>query len=135
MKRLIAVALLTASAPALAKECTREEAYAAESVTDYLESWRNVHLFYQQFGHCFDGVVAEGLEDKVRILWADHWSTLPEMIELTDKDKGFKQFLWQRISDETFPQDAFARLVQHAKSECPAVATEFCRAVLTTARR
>lgn len=113
--------------------CTQREAYAAEVVTDYLHSWGNVYLFYKQFRHCYDASVAEGAEDKIQMLWANRWSEISEMIALTDKDAEFKAFMWQRISDETFPQERFTVFVQNAKAHCPSVAAEFCRAVLKAA--
>lgn len=127
--------LLLVSSAGIAKECSSHEAYAAESVTDYLDSWPNVYLFYQQFGHCFDGAIAEGAEDAMQRLWADQWTTLPEMIQLMSRDPQFKAFVWERIGDETFPQDSFARFVQHATSACPESAKEFCQAVLAEVKR
>ena len=115
---------------ATATECSQKEAYAAEIVTDYLNSWQNVYSFFKQFRHCYDAAIAEGAEDKIQRLWADHWRELPEMIELIKKDPKFKAFIWARISDETFSQEAFKRFVQHAEKECPVGAAEFCKAVI-----
>ena len=47
-----------------AKECSQLEGYAAETVADYLDSWQNVHLAFQQFAHCDSGGVAEGFSDE-----------------------------------------------------------------------
>ena len=116
-------------------QCTQREAYAAEVVTDYLNSWGNVYLFFKQFGHCYDASIAEGAEDKIQLLWANHWSEVSQMIALTKKDPEFKAFLWTRISDETFPQDRFAVFVHNAKTKCPSLATDFCSAVVKAASR
>jgi hypothetical protein len=130
--QLISLLLVFGMATPLADaaECTKLEAYAAETVTDYLDSWKNVYYFFKQFHHCYDGSIAEGAEDKIQELWSDHWPNIDEMVVLTTKDAKFKEFIWQRISDETFSQERFRRFVKHATKECPAGAEEFCHAVI-----
>lgn len=111
------------------------DAKAAEEATDHLHSWNNVYRFFKIYGNCFDASVAEGAEDKIQLLWADRWSALPEMIGLTNKDRRFKKFIWLRIGDATFPRDEFDRVVQHARSECPPGAIDFCHEVLKEAEK
>ena len=134
---LVSLLLVIGSASAFADtpECSRDEAYAAEAVTDYLDSWQNVYFFFKQFRHSYDAAIAEGAEDKIQLLWADHWSTLPQMIALTKKDAEFKAFIWQRISADTFPQDTFARVVRHANTQCPITAKAFCQAIIVESKR
>ena len=126
-------ALLSEAQVAQALDCPA--AKSAEEATDQLHSWHNVYQFFKRYRNCYDGSVAEGAEDKIQLLWADHWSTLPQMIALANKDRAFKKFIWQRIGDEDFPRDEFERVVQHARGECPQVATNFCRAVLSEAEK
>src|SRR6266516_4019297 len=114
--------------PAKAANCEKREAFAAETVTDYLDSWRNVYLFFKQFRHCYDAAIAEGAENKIHKLWVEHWAALPEMITLTSKDPEFKAFIWKRIGDETMSQEDSSRLMSLAEKECPSVAGEFCQA-------
>ena len=116
-------------------ECTKDEAFAAETVTDYLDSWENVFRFFKAFGHCYDGGIAEGAGYRIQKLWTSHWSQLPTMIALTKRDPEFKAFIWDRIGDETFSQDDFSSLLHKAKSGCPKVAQEFCQAVIQEAER
>ena len=127
------LALLSGYQIAQAHDCP--DAQTAEGATDHLHSWSEVYRFFKIYRSCYDGSVAEGAEDKIQLLWADHWSTLPEMIALTNKDREFKKFIWQRISDEAFPRDEFERVVQHARSECPRVATEFGREFLSESNK
>ena len=108
---------------------------SAEEATDRLHSWDNVYQFFKRYRNCLDGSVAEGAGDKIQLLWADHWSTLPEMIALTNKDRAFKEFIWQRIGDEDSPRGEFDRVVRHARGECPQEATSFCSAVLSEAEK
>lgn len=139
MKTFIASLLiflcLVASASALDKPCSKLEAYAGEAVTNYLTNWGNVYTFFKQFRHCYDASIAEGAEDRIQKLWINHWSEIPQMIAFTNQDPKFKAFIWQRISDETFPQDDFLLFVKNAKEKCPKVATEFCRAVALEAKK
>jgi hypothetical protein len=130
MRVLLALWLLPFGATTcIAAECTREDAYAAEAVVDYLTSWENVHLFYKQFAQCYDGSIAEGVEDRVQQLWATRWGDLPKMVALTKADPGFGDFVLRSLKTESFPLDAFKRVVRSAKARCPPVALDFCSAV------
>jgi hypothetical protein len=135
MRTFVLVALAAVSQASQATECTREQGYAAESTVDYLDSWSNVYLFFEQYEHCYDAAVAEGVNDKIQQLWEHHWDDLPAMIELTSKDAVFKDFIWRRIEDEDFPLDSFQRVVGYATSRCPTVAKEFCDAVISASYR
>ena len=130
---LVWFALLLGHQTAQAVECPDPK--AAEEATDHLHSWQDVYHFFKRYRGCYDGSIAEGAEDKIQLLWHDHWLTLPEMIALTNKDRHFKQFIWQRTRDEAFPRDEFDRVAQHARSECPREATEFCREILREAAK
>ncbi|MBI3222560.1 MAG: hypothetical protein HYZ46_05740 [Nitrosomonadales bacterium] len=125
----------SASASESDKPCSKLEAYAAETVTDYLNNWENVYTFFKQFRHCYDASIAEGAADQIQKLWVNHWSEVPKMIALTNQDHKFKAFIWQRISDETFPQDDFFVFVKNAKEKCPKIAAEFCSAVALEATK
>lgn len=131
MKRVAATVLLLASA-CCAAECTRDEAYAAESVTDYLDSWHNVYLFYREYRACYDASIAEGAVDKIFSLWADHWDQLPQMLALTAKDAEFDRFLRAQLTDQTVPADVHARVLRNATNACPESARNFCRAVIAS---
>ena len=139
MKHTVAVALLALFATAVAAQsskppCTRDEGLAAEVVTDYLSTWDNVYRFYKQFGHCYDGAIAEGAQDRIQLLWARSWSELPRMLAFTSKDPGFKKFVWAIIDSEAFPQGTFNIVLKNASTRCPAVAIEFCQAVKSSAK-
>ena len=76
---LLVVLALPLRVVAADKDCTQLEAYAAESVTDYLDSWGNVYVFFKQFRHCYDGAVAEGAQDRIQLLWSRQWRQLPKI--------------------------------------------------------
>lgn len=134
----IAALALYSSAPYAqdaTQACTRDEALAADVVTDYLTTWENVYSFYKQFRHCYDGAIAEGVQDKVQLLWASRWSELPKMLAFTRRDPEFKNFIWNIMDSEAFPQDTFNTVLAHATRRCPKDATEFCQAVKSAAKR
>ncbi|WP_319585604.1 hypothetical protein [uncultured Desulfobulbus sp.] len=138
MKYLIFALVICVAFPCHAEpteKCSEREAFAAETVTDYLDSWKNVYLFFKQFNHCYDAAIAEGAQDAIQHLWVEKWASLPEMIALTNKDSAFKKFIWQSIRDETFPKNSFVRFVKHATRECTDVAKEFCNAVIQESKR
>lgn len=123
MKRLLILCTLVftfASGSCFAAtQCTQTEAISAESVVDYLDSWDNVYLFFKQYGHCYDASIAEGANDKIQLLWANHWHDLPRMLQLTAQDPKFKSFIWQRAHDEDYPANEFAKTLNNAKTSCP----------------
>lgn len=108
------------------KECSRFEAFAAESVTDYLDSWSNVYLFYKQYNHCNDGSISEGASDKIELLWFEHWDLLPEMQKIASSDPEFKEFLLKEVNSELFPKERFDAVQKNARSNCPPSVKEFC---------
>jgi hypothetical protein len=124
--------LLVIVLPASAKQCTTMEAFAAESVMDYLDSWREVYNAFKQFGYCDDGAIAEGFDDVISKLWAENWNSLPEMIKCMRKDNDFKKFVEKRIGSEVIPFDRWVTIVSNAKSHCPDAAKEFCQRIIKT---
>jgi|SRR5882672_3960693 len=103
-----------------------------EEQTDTLASWKSIHAFVSQYRSCIDGGVAEGVDDAIHKLWADHWDTVPAMLSITKKDKAFEAFVLKSICAETFEMKAYARFRKHAETECPSGGTVFCEAALKT---
>lgn len=133
MRRISAFIFLlccAAAGGATAKECTKYEAYTAESLYPYLSSWNEVHMAYQAYGHCNDGAIAEGFDEAISLLWANHWEQVPEMLRETSSDAGFNQFVFKRIGSETIPMERWQKIVDNAKAHCPSVAQSFCREVI-----
>lgn len=114
---------------------TCPDAQVAEAAVDNLNSWQDVYRFYRRYRDCFDGAVAEGASDRIEQMWIKHWDTLPKMIALTSKDRGFHDFIWARIDEEIFPQESFSVLVANAQQRCPKSALRFCAAVIASSVR
>jgi hypothetical protein len=109
--------------------CSRADAIQAEEATDRLNTWDEVHGFYKRFRSCYDGGIAEGVHDKVQLLWANHWNQLPRMLALFRSDDGFRRFIWPIIKVEDFPQDAFKKVLANAQRNCPRDGADFCAAI------
>jgi hypothetical protein len=116
-----------------ARDCSPDEAIRAEEATDHLNAWHDVYSFYKQYRQCNDGAIAEGVHDKVQLLWANHWDQVPLMLALVKRDAGFKRFIWPIIMAEDFPMDEFQQVLANAKNKCPRGAAEFCAAIKSAA--
>lgn len=115
--------------PLHAKECTKNEAVAAETVIDYLDSWKEIYNAFKSFGHCDDGAIAEGFDDVISIQWSEHWDNINDMIKFVQENMNFKAFVYKRIGSETIPYDRWEKIVAQAKASCPTEAFEFCRKI------
>jgi hypothetical protein len=111
---------------AYGKECAERDGYAAEVVTDYLDSWQNVAQFYKQFQDCDDGGVAEGVSDAVARLLANHWNRLQDLLKRTSVDAAFEAFVVKHL-DETDNGNDLRQIALLAKSKCPVGASELCK--------
>jgi hypothetical protein len=132
MKKAILIGLLLALPVQIAgaKECTQMEAYAAESVTDYLDSWENVNQAFKEFGHCDDGAIAEGFDEAISLLWANQWQKLPEMIKYSKESRTFKAFVYKRVWSESVPIERWQKILKNAQEKCPPGSTEFCSEII-----
>lgn len=99
-----AFALFLVTRPLVAAECSSLDVYAAEEVADYPDSWKNVHLAFQEFAKCDDGGVAEGYSEAVARLLADRWNTLPELVRLIHSDPPFEAFILRSHAKNSYAQ-------------------------------
>ncbi len=106
------------------------EAYAAETVTDYLDSWKNVSRAFRDFGHCDDGSIAQGFDEAISLLWAKQWQKLPEMLKYTEDNKDFRTFIYKRIRSETVPAERWQKILKNAQKECPKGGKKFCAEII-----
>jgi hypothetical protein len=133
---LISLGLLACNrATAMEMPCSENDISAIRSTALSLASWEEVYNFYISYHDCADDTISENVSESIQRLWSERWSDIPQMISYANQNNKFKYFVWERISDDTFPQDEFDALVQNAKKNCPRVAAEFCLAVAREARR
>lgn len=137
IKKITTILLLVMSVfatTASADNCTNMEAYAAETVTGYLDSWENVKKAYEQFRHCDDGAIAEGFDEAISLLWENQWDKLPEMLKYTSENKGFKVFIYKRIWSETVPEERWQTILKKSQMECPKGGEEFCSEIIRSGK-
>ena len=115
------------------QECSDEEASAAKSSASDLTNWEMVYIFFTKYHDCADSSIVDSATDSIQNLWVNHWPEIQKMIYFTNRDRAFKDFIWQRIGDDSFIEEDFDTFVQNAKEECPINALEFCRAVVKEA--
>ena len=125
MRCACTVVLLWFCSAALADDCTQADAQIAGTVTDYLDSWKNVATAFKEFAKCDDGEVAEGFSDKISRLLADHWPRLPELVQLDAKTPGLEAFVLKHL-DETINLVDAQKISKLARHSCPSVARSLC---------
>ncbi len=78
---ILAVDFITAISSCASNKisCTHENGWQAESETDHLKSWVDLHHMYEKYAACSsfdDGAIAEGHSDTVGRLLAYDWDTV-----------------------------------------------------------
>jgi hypothetical protein len=111
-----------------ANECSHDDGVAAEAVTGYLDSWKNLHSAYKQFKQCDDGGIAEGFSEAVARLMADNWASLDRVLPLTYTDPAFEAWFVDHL-DETDNNDDLVKIDHLAKVVCPAGARSLCHKI------
>ena len=130
------ILLLLAMVPASAGTCSPQETYAAEIVSDYIESWNKLRMAYKEFGHCDEGFIAEGFSEVVARLLTTQWSRLPELSSTIKKDASFGDFVFRHING-TWGIPERKKVGVLAASSCPAGEALLCEkisAAITLAR-
>jgi len=108
-----------------AEECTKLEAYAAETVTDYLDSWRNMNLGYTQFKHCDDGSIGEGFSEATARLFVGQWGRLSQFQQYALKNPSFEKFVLSHI-DATLNVKDLKKIQVLAETACPTAHRALC---------
>jgi len=96
------------------KQCTHEEAIAAEKDVSNLKSWKDAYKSFRKYGHCDDGCIAEGYSEGISSLLANSWSSIQSLKILISKDKAFYSFVLRHI-DATCDTEILKHIVANAK--------------------
>jgi len=125
---LLLFAYLTTPLVTFAKECTREEAMAAENIAARLPDWKQIYGAFERFAHCDDGAIAEGFTESVVHLLATHWETLPQVASYERKNAAFRNFVLRHIND-TADTSELKRIARLASTQCPRGHDVLCSAI------
>jgi hypothetical protein len=115
-----------------AKNCSAQDAEAADAVVDHLDSWVKVERAFNKYGHCDSGYIAEGNSEAVARLLVDRWQTLPTLAKLIRRDPSLRRFVLRHI-DTTLDTGDLEKIKVHSSSSCPTDATALCADILTAA--
>jgi hypothetical protein len=111
-------------------ECKKDDGLVAEVITDYLDSWDNMHLAYVQFGPCYAmGGPAEGIAESVIHLLLDKWPDVAYFQHLAIHDKNFGHFVLSHI-DLTLNSDEVGQLKKVASTSCSKETKIICTKIL-----
>jgi|APFre7841882724_1041349.scaffolds.fasta_scaffold09889_2 hypothetical protein len=116
-----------------AKECTSEDARAAEAGIESLKSWSSMYEAFEAYGHCDDGAIAEGWTEAVVHTLASDWNSLIQASQYAQKDDGFRRFLLKHIdaSADTGEIEAIGTM---ARSRCPPKLEVLCEDIYGSVR-
>jgi hypothetical protein len=121
------------NASASDQECPDEDVSVAATSARNLSNWEMVYYYFRKYQNCADSSIVEYATDSIQDLWVNHWPEIPKMIYYTSRDRSFKDFIWQRIGDDSFIEEDFNAFVLNAQEKCPDKALEFCREVVSVA--
>jgi hypothetical protein len=125
---LFLVAFLASPVVTFAKECTREEAMAAEVNTAHLPDWKQIYGAFERFSHCDDGAIAEGFTESVVHLLATHWEALSQLASFARKNSEFRNFVLRHIND-TADFSELKQIAHLARTQCPSEHGALCSAI------
>jgi hypothetical protein len=121
------------SGHAWAKECSRENAIAAESIPYYIESWYKMSEAFAFYGHCDDGSIAEAFSDSIVRLLASRWESVRELDRESRKNPAFKAFVLRHI-DATAATEDLRRVESMSVYKCPKGLSSLCQQIQTAVK-
>lgn len=123
---------LMPAAIAWAGECTLEASSLAEKNDINPTDWKALYSDFKNYGNCDDGWIAEAFDEAtIQLLIKDYpgfFSSSPRK-----SDKGFRQFIIRHIN-EVASVEELSQVISHAKKECPANESKFCKRIIQKAR-
>jgi hypothetical protein len=122
---VLGLVLLAYRATAEASRCTHDQEIAAETVTDYIDSWKNMYIAFKQFSQCKDEGIAEGFSEADARLMANHWSRLSDALPLIQNSGAFRRFVIKHL-DKTDANADLMKIDHLARTSCPAAASGSC---------
>jgi hypothetical protein len=128
LKRTLLVSmflLVSSNMQATEKDCSKNEAVAAETEAGTLKNWQDIYQSYKKYHQCDDGGIAEGYSDSITLLLAKHWESLKELKRHIAIDKGFLKFVLKHIDATTNPDDV-RKVYINASKHCPKGCSKLC---------
>jgi hypothetical protein len=128
IKRIFSVTILLLviiAARSNAADLCREK---ADPALNYIKTWQDLRLWYENYPECDDGYFAEGISNFVVSSFAKRWKTLPVFQREIMKNSKFKGFVMKHI-DATTDENNLKMAAQNANSKCPSNRRNLCREI------
>ena len=100
-----------------------------------VKTWTELHRLARKFRSCpDDGLFGEAYSDLVVHILATKWTTLPQLVRLTEEDPPFRSFVLKHI-DVTADKKDLADVLHKAETVCPAHHLALCRDIAANAKQ
>jgi hypothetical protein len=106
------------TAHAQKRACADAEGRRALDDAGTLRSWDALYGSYSLYRQCDDGAIGEGYSESVARILVDHWTTLPQLVQVAGKDIGFRAFVMKHV-DATLNTDDLVKIKKNAQTQCP----------------
>ena len=114
--------------------CTWEDFRSTQQLGFNFMDWREVLDSYSRFQQCDDGgETSESYSDSVVRLLAAQWEKFPQLVKISKRNKGFRNFVLRHI-DATTSNDDLHKVVDLAENHCPRGAHSLCLLITTQAK-
>lgn len=130
----LAIGLAVTPQPALADGCDSALANRVAKAIFTIENWRNLYVFYSKYESCDELTVADGFADRGSDLLANHWETLPDLVDQIAQHPAFSNFMIAHLSRD-LPPNRLATILNNAENHCPADQTELCTRIALRVRK
>jgi hypothetical protein len=118
------------SLPVLAKDCTSQDAERIDSKIEASASWDTLYEEFRQFPQCTGDVgwLPDIYSGAVLGLLAKNSTDFSRLVQLAQKDVGFRKFVLRRINAAA-DQEELEAAAGNVQQHCPANAKTLCAAI------
>ena len=103
--------------------CSKEQALVAENSVGRIDSWLDLERFFETHASCDDGLIAEGLSDRVGILLERDLDQFLIITRVASK-REFRQFVIKHL-DESLNEETLHSILRLTRN-CPRGDREVC---------
>lgn len=121
-----ALGLCVTTTPAVPQSpCSDVDAAKAARLMDRAKDWPSLEHAFHAYPDCDDGALAEGYDDKVVVLLADHWKSVSDLRPLFKRDPRFEPFVLRHL-DTLMSRTQAKQIATRASRKCPPKLSSFC---------
>lgn len=111
---------------------------ALDSIPTYGASkkmYSELYGFFQKYGSCMDGGIAEGAAAVTTEALAKSWNQVGDLNRILKKDPSFKKFVLGNIAPRVTGQETeVAKIIEQATKTCPSNLKLFCQELVKVSR-